>query len=63
MESRGSFPSEGWYKANFDGVAKGNLGLAGCGGVIRNHYGRSIAAVALPLGSQTNDIVEAMVAL
>ena len=35
-ECHWSLPPEGWQKANFDGVAKGNLGAAGCGGVIRN---------------------------
>ena len=33
------FPSLGWRKENFDGVAKGNRMLARCGGVIRDNLG------------------------
>lgn len=29
-----SFPPNQWFKANFDGAAKGNPGPASCGGVI-----------------------------
>ncbi|XP_057828583.1 uncharacterized protein LOC131039766 [Cryptomeria japonica] len=41
------------------GVAKGNLGSAGCGGVARNHFGLLVSAVALPLGPQTNHFAKA----
>lgn len=55
-----SFPPSGCVKINFDGVAKGNLGLAGCGGVIRDEHGRCIATVALPMGTQSNHLAESM---
>jgi hypothetical protein len=32
--------ADGWYKMNFDGVAKGNLVRAGGGGVIRVYIGK-----------------------
>lgn len=41
-------------------VAKGNLGLGGCGGVMRDQYGRILLGVALPLRYQTNHLVEAV---
>lgn len=33
-EARWFFPPENWYKANFDGAVRGNLGPAGSGGII-----------------------------
>lgn len=62
-ESRWLFPPLDWCKDNFDGAAKGNSGLAVCGGVFRDHFGQCLAVVALPLGKQTNHYVEAMAAL
>lgn len=61
-EERWSFPLENWHKANFDGVAKGNPRLAGCGGIIRNSLGGGIVALSLPLGHQTNHFAEAIAA-
>lgn len=54
-----SFPPNDWIKANFDGAAKGNPGVAGCGGVIRDSFGNFIGATTSPLGSQTNHLAEA----
>lgn len=54
------YPPRVWIKANFDGVAKGNLGPASSGGVLRDHYGNFVLAVVLPLGSQSNHFVEAI---
>ena len=34
QDARWTFPPKDWHKANFDGSSKGNLGLAGCGGII-----------------------------
>ena len=59
----GHCSSEEWHKANFNGVAKGNLGEVGCGEVIRNIYGFGIMEVTFPLGHQTNHFAKACVAL
>ena len=59
QEMRWSFPPENWHKANFDGAAKGNLGPAGSGGIIRNSSGGGIVAISFPLGHQTNHLAEA----
>lgn len=39
-------PPMGWIKGNFDGTAKGNLGKAGCGGVLRDHTSRIVDVIA-----------------
>ena len=56
-------PPNGWIKGNFDGAAKGNLGRAGCGGVLRNHIGNVIDAIAVPIGHSNSHIAEATAAL
>lgn len=43
-------PHPSWHKINFDGLAKGNPGPVGCGGVLRDHNGRFVSTVELPLG-------------
>ena len=43
-------------------MAKGKLGKARAGGIIRNNYGKGIAMVVAPLGTQTNHYAEAIVA-
>lgn len=55
-----SFPPNDWFKANFDGAAKGNPGPVGYGGVIRNGVIFCIGVVAFPLGNQTNHLAENM---
>ncbi len=52
-----------WFKINFDGASKGNPGMAGCGVMIRNSNGDFVGGMAIPLGCQTNHVVEASVAL
>ena len=52
-------PPMGWIKGNFDGVAKGNLGKAGCGGVLRDHTCKIIDAIAIPIGISTSHKAEA----
>ena len=47
----------------FDGAAKGNLGIAGAGGVIRNADGYIENRYAWGLGHSTNMQVEAMASL
>ncbi|XP_060211737.1 uncharacterized protein LOC132639298 [Lycium barbarum] len=52
-------PRDGWLKLNTDGCSKGNPGLSGGGGVIRNHQGKLISAFSSPLGCMTNNLSEA----
>ena len=56
-------PLMDWYKINFDGAFKGNLGIAGCGIVIRDAYGEKVGCMAIPIGSQTNHVAKASAAL
>ncbi|GAU50508.1 hypothetical protein TSUD_234280 [Trifolium subterraneum] len=39
-----------WTKCNIDGASKGNPGLAGCGGIFRNHVADMLYCFAEPLG-------------
>jgi ribonuclease HI len=43
-----------WVKCNIDGAAKGNLGIASCGGVFRNHAAELIYCFAEPLGETSS---------
>ena len=43
-------PQVGWKKLNTDGASKGNPGLAGCGGVVRDKNGRWIAGFSRRIG-------------
>ncbi|KAK2417490.1 hypothetical protein QL285_039786 [Trifolium repens] len=43
-------PLINWVKCNIDGASKGNPGLAGCGGVFRNHDADLLYCFAEPLG-------------
>ncbi|XP_057833028.1 uncharacterized protein LOC131043812 [Cryptomeria japonica] len=54
------FPPNDFFKANFDGDAKGKPGPTGCGGVIQNWVGFCIKVVAFPLGNQTNHLAEVL---
>ena len=56
-------PLRGWIKGNFDGVSKGNPGKASYGGVLRDHNGNIIDAIAIPIGISTSHKAEATVAL
>ena len=44
------YPADGWIKLNVDGCSKGNPGLAGAGGVIRDHIGTWIGGFARNIG-------------
>ncbi|KAL6214491.1 hypothetical protein ACLB2K_013925 [Fragaria x ananassa] len=49
-----------WLKLNTDGFSKGNPGLAGCGGVFRDSFGRFIGGYCQSLGAQTPFFAELM---
>ncbi|XP_004296004.1 PREDICTED: putative ribonuclease H protein At1g65750-like [Fragaria vesca subsp. vesca] len=49
-----------WLKLNTNGFSKGNPGLAGCGGVFRDSFGRLIGGYCQGLGTQTTFFVELM---
>ncbi|PKI71193.1 hypothetical protein CRG98_008368 [Punica granatum] len=51
-------PPYGFYKLNSDGCSKGNLGLAGSGGLIRDSLGRWIIEYQMNLGHATSPIAE-----
>ena len=63
QEVKWKLTAKGWHKDNFDGVAKGNLGPLGCGGIIRNCHGRGVVALSYPLGNQINHYIEASATL
>ena len=50
LKTRWKAPPMGWLKGNFDGAAKGNPGKETCGGVLRDHTGNIIDAIAIPIG-------------
>ena len=47
-------PQPPFLKLNTDGSALGNPGLAGAGGVLRDHWGRWISGFSLHVGLATN---------
>ncbi|KAL6143363.1 hypothetical protein ACLB2K_054058 [Fragaria x ananassa] len=49
-----------WLKLNTDGFSKRNPGLAGCGGVFRDSFGRFIGGYCQGLGAQTAFFAELM---
>jgi ribonuclease HI len=51
-------PQVGYHKINFDGVSKGNLGLAGYGAVIHNSKGEILHISIGNLGHSTNNAAE-----
>ena len=51
-------PPQRIFKLNFDGVAKGNSGLAGIGGVIRNSEGSILGVFWGAIGETTNNMAE-----
>lgn len=61
--ARWDSPSVNWLKIKFDGASRGNPGIAGCGVVIRNSYGDKVGFLAIPIGSQTNQVSKAFVSL
>ena len=51
-------PPEGWIKLNTDGCAAGSMGLAGCGGVVRDSYGEWISRFSRHIGITNSFVVE-----
>ncbi|KAL0378660.1 UNVERIFIED_CONTAM: putative ribonuclease H protein [Sesamum radiatum] len=47
-------PQERWYKMNTDGASKGNPGISGARGILRDQLGRVIFVFQEPLGNITN---------
>eukprot|EP00253_Pinus_taeda_P007163 PITA_07163 len=46
------------YMLNFDGASKGNPGLTGYGGAVRNHQGQVLKVFFGSIGWNTNNVVE-----
>jgi len=53
-------PLEGYLKYNIDGASKGNSGIAGYGGVLRNAEGSIVFIFHCHLGTATNNMAELM---
>ena len=51
-------PPMDWYKISFHGASKGNLGIAGCGIIIRNENGDRMGSMAIPIGIQTYHVAK-----
>ena len=51
-------PFAGWMKLNIDGSVFGSLGVAGCGGVIRDDYGQWISGFTKRIGITNSFIAE-----
>jgi hypothetical protein len=47
-------PPLGWFKLNTDGSSLGNPGMAGGGGVIRNHFGDWVGGFSRAIGFTTS---------
>ena len=56
-------PLEGWYKAYFNSVAKGNIDPSGCGGIIRSSHGVGVASLSYSLGTYMNHYAKASATL
>lgn len=61
--ARWDCPPDNWYNINFDGASKGNPRKVGCGTVIRNSNGDNMGSLAIPIGFETNHVIEASTAL
>ena len=51
-------PPEGWIKLNTDGCAAGSMGLAGCGGVVRDSHGEWISGFSRHIGITNSFVAE-----
>ena len=52
-----------YWKLNFDGASRGNLGNSSFGACIRDSNGEVVALITSPLPINTNNIVEAQALL
>ena len=53
-------PPQGFLKYNIDGASKGNLGIAGFGGVLRDENDCILFIFHFHLGRATNNMAELM---
>ncbi|KAK3183781.1 hypothetical protein Dsin_031067 [Dipteronia sinensis] len=51
-------PTDGSLKFNVDRSARGCPGMAGMGGVLRNHYGRALDHFSIHMGIQDSNLAE-----
>ena len=49
-EVRWEKPPVGWSKMNTDGSVLGSMGIAGCGGIVRNNQGGWVAGFSRRIG-------------
>ncbi|KAL0291521.1 UNVERIFIED_CONTAM: putative ribonuclease H protein [Sesamum angustifolium] len=56
-------PDPSWVKLNTDGDSKGNPGVAGAGGIVRDYEGKFILAFSEPIGFTNNMVAEMHVVL
>lgn len=60
MDTKWLLPPSGYYKLNFEGVARHSQGLVVARGVLRSHFGDLVAAYTSNLNGCTNNQVEGM---
>lgn len=51
-------PTVGWKKLNTDGSFMGNLGQAGCGGIVKDEHGEWVASFAKHIGATNSFAIE-----
>jgi len=56
-----SSPSQGFLKLKFDISSKGNLGLNGLGGILRNERGKVVKIYAASCDNSSNNVVDFLV--
>ena len=51
-------PQEGWMKLNTDESFTGNLGLVGCGGILRDNHGKQISRFSKHIKTTNSFVAE-----
>lgn len=51
-------PPEGWSKLNTDGAVIGSMGLAGCGGIVRDDHGGWLVGFSGHIGIADSFVAE-----